>query len=237
MQNYVDKYLGDNKQSKFDAYLEKTRQKYVLRSANLRSHKHILDIGGGVSTYFAFIKNWDTYTIIEPVEQFSKYLKEFYDDYQIEMICDRFENTRLKQDYDFIVVSSVLHLVEDVDKFLTTLHDVCNYKTIIYINVPNKVSFHRLLGEKMGMLYSMSSLSSRDVEFSHKHTFDRKRLWECLSRNGFNVIVQGSYLIKPFDEEKMSQIVDEDVVDGLEKMISYFPDMGCEIYAEAKSIG
>lgn len=236
MQSYVNKYLGKNQQSKFDTYLESIRRERVLKSINVRPHKHILDIGSGIATYFAHIRDWDSYTIVEPIKQFSDHLKKYYDNYDINIACDKFENTNLDKDFDFVIVSSVLHLVENPDIFLTALHNICNYKTIVHINVPNMVSFHRLLGGCMGIIDSIDSLSEKDMEFSHKTMFDKESLLEILSCNGFNILTQGSYLIKPFDDEKMSLIVDKELIVGLEKMISYFPNMGCEIYAEAKAI-
>jgi hypothetical protein len=135
-----------------------------------------------------------------------------------------------------IILSSILHIVEDVDIFLTKVKEFCHQDTIIYINTPNSISIHRILGFYLGLLKDLNELSENDVKFNHKRTFNIKTLEETASKY-FKVLDKGSYLFKPFADAQMNLILkdNENILLGLTKICEHFKNLGCEIWIEAKA--
>jgi hypothetical protein len=60
-----------------------------------------------------------------------------------------------------------------------------------------------------------------------------------VEENGFRILSYGTYFIKPFTNQQMEaimaqNIVDKDIIKGLERMVRYMPDLGSEMYVEVK---
>lgn len=233
---YYEKFLQGC--SPFDLELEAIRANYVYNTVFFHPHKHILDIGSGPYAGFLKFNGWETYTVVEPIPEFCDILtSNAIGKPGIKIINSTLEEAGLpNKTYDCVLLSSVLHLVKDDVAFLNIVHDVCSEKNIVHVNTPNKQSLHRILGQYMGILPSLESLTKKDLEFGHYHVYSKVELKNLLTSCGFDVRQAGSYLLKPFDDEKMSIIADRQVVRGLEKIIFKLPDYGCEIFVEAKAI-
>ena len=105
---------------------------------------------------------------------------------------------------------------------------------IVHINVPNDNSFHALLGRAIGI--QQSELAK---DFEQKWCFGMRSLCDLLIQDGFSVRKKWTNFIKPFSHAQMQTLMQQRVIDnavlcGLEKMTQYLPDMGCEIFLEAK---
>ena len=69
--------------------------------------------------------------------------------------------------------------------------------------------------------------------------FDMEKLSKVLRQNGFEIISNGSYFLKPFTHNQMeqllsSEIFDSRVIEGLNKMTKYLPEFGSEIFVNCK---
>jgi hypothetical protein len=111
--------------------------------------------------------------------------------------------------------------------------------TIVYINVPNAKSFHRLLALESGLIDSIYQKSNNQIKFQQSHTYDINTLEILVKKSGFSIIESGSYFIKPFTHNQMRKlldcsIVDEKILDGLDRMIKYCPGLGSEIFVTCK---
>jgi len=235
---YLEKFL--NGPTPFDLELEMIRAQYVQKTISFHSHKHILDVGSGPCAGFLKFDGWETYTVVEPIKEFCEILSDssLRQKNKVVIVNSTLENAILPQKhYDCVILSSVLHLVKNDIVFLDKIHDICAEKNIVHINVPNKLSIHRILGLRMGILQSLDLLGDKDREYGHYHIYSIKELRDLLMSCGFDIRQTGSYLIKPFDEEKMSEIIDRMIVRGLEKLVEDFKGYGCELYVEAKAIG
>jgi hypothetical protein len=222
---------------KFDQFLERVRFNQVRKTVELHKHDHILDIGSGPYASFLELQGWKTYTIVEPIEEFCDILMSSSLGMKGVTIINRtFEDTVFEKTYDCIILSSVLHMVNDDFAILNKIRFLCDERNIVHINVPNRYSMHRLLGVYMGVLSDISSLSKKDIKYGHKRIYNNADLLDLVSSAGFDVRFYKTYMIKPLNEEKMSNIADERVLLGLEKMIDWFPENGCEIMLEARAI-
>ena len=106
---------------------------------------------------------------------------------------------------------------------------------MIHTNVPNARSMHRLLAEKSGFIQDIYSLTGRNEQFQQHRVFDLETLSLLIQLAGGEIMDRGSYFVKPFTHEQMMKcldngIISEAVMEGMNKMIEYMPELGSEIY-------
>ncbi|MEM2130214.1 MAG: methyltransferase domain-containing protein [Candidatus Bathyarchaeia archaeon] len=244
--DYTQKYINARKKRiSFELILDGIRRKYVLKSLNEYNHHHILEIGCGMDPLFLYCTDYKTYTIVEPSVALVKNAKKFArNKHNITIIHGFMEEVYSKlietrHGFDFIILSSILHEVPDPNKLLQAVYQICGMETVVHINVPNAYSFHRILAYEMGLISNIFEKSETDIKFQRHTNFDKQLLFKILEENGFQIITYGNYLVKPFSNEQMEKILEQkilskDVIDGLERMVKYLPDMGCEIFVNAK---
>ena len=182
-------------------------------------------------------------TVIDPCSEFINDAKKLAAGNQrVQCILVFFEDqiALLKnQQYDFIILTSLLHEVENPSDFLIKLKNICNPNTVVHINVPNACSFHRLLAKEMGLIQEVFYKSDRQIMLQQQIMFSMESLSELLHQTGIKTLEQGTYFIKPFTHDQLyrmlsSGIIDEKVLDGLYQMDKYLPDYGSEIYINCK---
>ena len=69
--------------------------------------------------------------------------------------------------------------------------------------------------------------------------FNLDSLEELVGSVGFEVLDKGSYFVKPFTHGQMKSVLDNNIIDvnilnGLNKMIKYMPDLGSEIFVDVR---
>lgn len=242
IQDYETKY----QEEPCEKYQVKYRREKILELMLPCKHETVLEIGCGMEPLFEYVKDYKQMVIVEPGDTFiinaENRAKEsgsnvdciqgFFEEKteQIRKVCNS---------YDFIVLSSLLHEVEEPEKLLKAIYDVCSYETIVHINVPNANSLHRLLAKEMGLIQDVHELSSLQKTMQRNRVYDLNSLCEFVSICGFEVLQKGTYFPKVLSAaqmEKMLQqgIVKEDIFDGLSKMIKYIPKFGSEIYVQVR---
>lgn len=143
--------------------------------------------------------------------------------------------------FDFIILSSLLHEVINPLQFLMQLMSILKNDTILHINVPNAMSFHLLWAYKSNLLKNLGDLTPSAKSFQRHSTFTLESLINMVknialhSNQKIKILQSGSYFIKPFNHPKMQQCLDLNIIDsnllsGLEKMIEYLPHFGAEIF-------
>lgn len=241
-EKYSDHYSVGN--FKFEPVLVKARRKKILESIGKHSHRNILEIGCGMEPFFKFIDDYEKFVIVEPSPDFCanaeklasgnarvKVLQGFFEEREAEL--------KALMPYDFIIFSSLIHEVPDPAGFLKQIHSLCNADTVVHINVPNMYSFHRLLAVEMGLIKDIHEKSGLDKKFQRTGNFDMESLVRSAEDAGFKIIEKGTYFIKTLTntqyEEAVSQkIIDENIFEGLEKMVKYMPELGAEMYVDVK---
>lgn len=232
-------------------YLVKYRRKKVLELLSLHEHKHILEVGCGMDSLANHVEEYESFTIVEPGEHFinenkkklkypekTRFVKGFIEE-QVTKLIDR--------KYDFIVISGLLHEIENPEKLLLEISTLCEKnKTIVHINVPNANSIHRILAYESGLLPKVTSYSEANIEFEQHNIFDMENLQNMISTSvpagqNIEVVEKGSYFIKPFSHKQMQdcldkEIISEDVIDGFDRLSKYLPDYGAEIFIDYKIV-
>lgn len=219
-------------------YQVKYRQKNVAKSLEKYSHDSILEVGCAMDSQGNYIGDMIEYTIVEPSHEFMEKAKRDLEGKNVRYVEGLFEDCvgeLCKKDYDFIIIGSLLHELEDPAAFLESVKRICGRETVVHVNVPNAKSVHRLLAEKCSFIEDIYSLSDRNEQFQQHRVFDLDTLSHLILQTGGIILDNGSYFIKPFTHGQMMRclqdgIISEDVVEGLDKMIEYMPELGSEIY-------
>jgi 2-polyprenyl-3-methyl-5-hydroxy-6-metoxy-1,4-benzoquinol methylase len=239
----ITQYIKEYKSHNFEEIQVKYRRKKILERISLYSHKNILEIGCGFEPIFKYIDDFDTMTIVEPGMEFVENVKNISKgDSRIKCIYGFFEDVVFElslHSYDFIIVSGLLHELENIDKFLEALKIVISAKTVVHVNVPNAYSLHRILAEEMGLIKDVFQKSETQIKLQQFSTFSINSLKGLLEGKQFKIIESGSYFVKPFTHQQMynilvSDIIDMNVLDGLYKLTKYLPEYGSEIFVDCK---
>lgn len=236
--DYSNKYQNEP----FEDTLVKIRKKMVIAQCNKYKHGNILEIGCGLSPFFLDFKDYNKMVIVDPSYSFIENAKKnaFSSNSKVDFINGFFENeietiNKKKIHYDFIILSSVLHEIDNPHNMLSAIKKICSDDTVVHINVPNAYSLHRLIAYEIGIIDDIHEKSSQMKKMQRQRTYDLTLLKNEVEAAGFNIIDSGSYFIKPFTHEQMQKnldygIINSDVIKGLNKAIKYLPEFGAEIY-------
>jgi 2-polyprenyl-3-methyl-5-hydroxy-6-metoxy-1,4-benzoquinol methylase len=159
------------------------------------------------------------------------------------LLNDYFERTieeiqSMGIEFDYVVCSSLLHELDEPDKLLKAIYELCSEQTIVNIIVPNAKSVHRLLAHCMGMIPDIYCKSEMQTIMQQSDVvYDTDSLGERCRKNGFKVIDSGSFFVKFFSHKQMQAcldngIFDETLLEGLDKLVEYMPEYGSEIWVE-----
>lgn len=244
LDDYARKYSAQYEQETFETILIEVRRRQVLESLDRYSHEHVLEVGCGLEPFFVHYSGFKKWTVIEPSSTFAEHARSLSGNSDcVTVIEERMERAAAKlkpSKFDMMICSSLLHEVEDPQALLAAIRSLCQATTVVHFNVPNVYSFHRLLAQESGLIKDIFEQSEMEGRFQRHTRFDMDRLLAMLRRAGFEVLASGTYFIKPFSHGQMDAVLeagiaDQAVVRGLEKMIKYMPDMGCELYAEVRA--
>lgn len=240
---YSARYIEQYSTGGFETILVAIRREQVLKFLRGCAHRRVVEIGCGLEPLFAFWSEFDAMTIVEPSADFvAAAEKRAAGDRRIVMLNAYLEDVSAevaRSKPDAVVVSSLLHEVPDAGRLLQSVAAICAPETIVHFNVPNVRSFHRLLALEMGVIADLFEQSDMEKRF-HRHTrYDREKFETALRNGGFEILESGTYFVKPFTHAQMEAIlatgaVDLRVIEGLNKMTKYLPDLGCEMYANVR---
>lgn len=241
--DYSARYIEQYAEAGFETILVGIRREQVLSFLRRSRARRVLEVGCGLEPLFLFWSDFDAMTIVEPSEEFVAAARErAAGDARIDVRAAYLEDVTgelAARRHDAVVVSSLLHEVPDPARLLASVRALCGPETDVHFNVPNVRSFHRLLALEMGLISDVFEQSETEKRF-HRHTrFDAERLGRMLTAGGFRIVESGTYFVKPFTHAQMEALlrsgtVDMRLIDGLQRMTRYLPDMGCELFANVR---
>ena len=239
LEDYEEKY-NDKDHYDFEKFQIEFRRRNTLTLLNKNIHGSLLEIGCGMEPLFSYLDDYTSYTVVEPSDKFYNVAKELAaDDKRISLFHDYIENIIVDKKYDFIIVSNLLHEIENPAIVLDAIKKLCHTNSVVYINVPNAKSFHRLLALEAGIISSIYNKSDNQIKFQQTHTYNITTLQSLVMSAGYAVVESGSYFVKPFTHSQMRMllahdVISTDVLEGLENMIKHCPDLGSEIFLTCK---
>jgi len=200
--------------------------------------RRILEVGCGLDPLFNHYLTFDRCTVIEPAERFFENARaQAQGRTDVQVIRGTLEEKLpelAEGEYDFIVLSSLLHEIADPVPLLDAAATLCSPPTIVHVNVPNAYSVHRLLAVAMGVIGDVHARSSVQVQMQQSHTFDVAELRTLVQSRGFRVVEEGTFFIKPFTHAQMASLqrsgfLTESMLEGFYRLSPQFPDQGSEI--------
>lgn len=243
MSRNIEKYTNQYLAHDFEETQVIYRRKKVLEIVNQYEPKNILEIGCGMDSIFNYYKKYNNFVIVEPSKVFCDKVKKSPNyNSKIEIVQDFLENkieNFNNNDFDFIILSGLLHEVTAPNTLLEAVFKICKKNTIVHINVPNYRAFHMLWAYESGLIPKLGDLSENAKLLQQNTTFDMEKLKKMAIASGFDIIGQGSYFIKPFNHSKMkscltNDIINEKLLNGLYKMTKYMPELGSEIFVNVR---
>ncbi len=237
----IEKYSHDYLDEPFEEIMVKYRRKKVLEILDRYKPENVLEIGCGVDSIVNYYKNYQNFVIVEPSSYFVKKIRQS-DFKNLTIINDFVENKidELKKfDFDFVLISALLHEIISPDDLIEKVKQLLNKDTILHINVPNSQSFHLLWAYESGLIPKLGNLTDLAKKLQQNTTFNLDELSEFLSKHDLEILDKGSYFIKPFNHLKMAKLmklnfIDDKLLDGLYKMVEYMPNNGAEIFVNCK---
>lgn len=135
----------------------------------------------------------------------------------------------LQMRFDYIIMGSLLHEVDDPQKLLGAVKSVCNKDTVVHINVSNASYIHRLLAKAMGIIADVHERSELQKTMQRRCAYDLGELKEEVRKAGFRIIETGGEFVKFFTHEQMQRMLDEEIIDmrmldGMYALGEIFPE-------------
>lgn len=197
----IERYTKDyiHSDNDFEAVMVHYRRQKVLEILHHYKPKRILEIGCGVQASFDFYQEYEKFVVVEPSKEFCKMISSSkHKNAKVSIINDFLENqipTLEKQEFDFILLSSLLHELNSPLDFLKSLRKLCGEDTILHINVPNNKSFHLLWAYEAGLIKHIGQLTSTAVKMQQNSAFDAQSLAQIVQKAGFDINGGGGNLL------------------------------------------
>ncbi len=227
----------------FEAIQSSYRRRVVLQQVAVLQPASILEVGCGLRPLFIDLDPSIFAAVVEPSPEFACNARELAgtrDEVVVEQgFLEQLPGELRPGGFDLLVLSSVLHEVDEPRQLLQALRSHCHAGSVVHVNVPNARSLHRLLAVEMGLIDSPFELSATQKQMQQHSTFDLESLADLLRQEGFHVESTGSYFIKPFTHAQMQELCDtglltEAHLEGLFRLSERMPGFGSEIYINAR---
>jgi len=222
----------------FENKLRKFRMDHLVQFIKSVKSNSILEIGCGNDPLFGYYDQFDKMDIVEPGNLFFENTKnKINGDPRISISNSTIEDAvkQLNNSYDIIVIGGFLHEIDNPEEVLSLIKRIAAEETIVITFVPNADSFHRILALESGLIKTNYEFSENDKKFGRRTVFNMNSFSELFENEGFSILKVDTYFIKPFSHEQMKlDVFTEEILEGLNKMTNYIPNMGCEIFLAAK---
>ena len=237
--SYERVYAG----SGFEPVQARMRKRKLLDVLGAWQPRRVLEIGCGSDALFNHYRDFDRFCVVEPGAAFAQQAQDQAgDDARVRIVHAFMEDAGKALEaerFDAIVLSGLLHEVPHCEPLLASVARLCQAGTRIHVNVPNARSLHRLLAREMGLIDALQAISPRQRQLQQQRTFDLDSLVGLCEGAGFEVLERGSYFIKPFTHDQMSELqrvgmLDERMLAGLYGLERELPGFGSEIFVHLR---
>jgi 2-polyprenyl-3-methyl-5-hydroxy-6-metoxy-1,4-benzoquinol methylase len=215
------------------------RRLKVLAEISRYAPRRLLEVGCGHLPLHKDLSGMHI-TVVEPAAEFARnarYTAAAGADVNVIEACLEAVSPP-EEPFDMVVVSCLLHEVDDPQALLAAVRRMCGSDTVIHLNVPNARSLHRLLAVAMGLIERPDAHSQTQATMQQRAIYHLASLEDELSAAGFVVREHGSLFVKPFTHAQMQQLVDQKfmtptMLDGLDRLAETLPELGSEIWVNA----
>jgi 2-polyprenyl-3-methyl-5-hydroxy-6-metoxy-1,4-benzoquinol methylase len=156
--------------------------------------------------------------------------------------CGLIEEFEPRERYDSVFASHILEHFVDVPRVLEMIGRALKPEGHLLVAVPNARAASRQLARHMGIIKDLYELTPNDHRGGHRRVYDGVLLARELESAGFEIVVQGGVMFKPFADFQMDKLIEVGVVgpeqvDGLFRLGRDYPDLCADVYAIARYRG
>ena len=206
MNRDLDDYLFHFNQLPFERTQERFRKRKMLEL--LSHHKHqvgkLLEVGPGLNPLFPMTKTSESGVVLEPISEIYDQLKHLYmENSKFVILNHRLEDyiaENPKNKFDTIILSSVLHEIPNPENMLELIYKILEVEGTLFVVVPNNQSLHRLIGEKMGKIKSLTELTDTEKLMQQSTSYSPQHLVNQLKSHGFEIKEVITSFIKPLPQ-------------------------------------
>jgi SAM-dependent methyltransferase len=236
----IVEYTAAYRRLAFEPIQAAYRRKRVLAEIERHQPARLLEVGCGHAPLFTDLRNM-LVTVVEPSPVFAENARQQSRQRTDVRVVQAFieDVPPLPDPMDMIIVSCLLHEVDDPQALLRAVRRLCSTETVVHVNVPNARSLHRLLAVAMGLISAPAEISETQRTMQQRATYDRDTLHAELERAGFAVQDGGSLFVKPFTHAQMQRLVEQQfltpaMLDGFDRLVEFLPELGSELWVNAK---
>lgn len=239
IEKYEREFIEDYENGDFERYLTTYRKKKIVNLVKKYKADNFLEIGCGMEPFFLVFENYKNMYVVEPGRRMATHASDLTEGRTNIKIINGFVEECVEYlksfSYDFILLVGLIHEVEDADLLLESLYSLCSSDTKILVTTGNPCSFHLTLAYEAGIISEIGSLTDRAKKYQRNRVFSMDGMKELVKKHGFMIHEEGGYYIKPFSHYQMKQmvdlhIIDEKVLDGLDNIAKYMPELCAENY-------
>lgn len=172
------------------------------------------------------VNDFEKITVIEGSKML---LDEIENAKNLTKIHGLFEEVNIDETFDTIIADHIFEHVDDPDILLKKVKTWMKKESRLIIGVPNANSFHRILGEKLGMLNSRYDLNERDHKLGHQRVFDISSLEKLVENCGFKTLTKGGLLFKPLSFKQLETLFSVEQLEALFEMGEIFHENAAEL--------
>jgi SAM-dependent methyltransferase len=204
-----ERYLTDFKNLSFERIQESYRLKRLIEliPSNLNESSHVLEVGPGINPVFLHIQSEVNFDVIEPIKEFYHKNLDLIQNPKIVKIwnqtIEEFINENAQKKFDLVILSSVLHELENSKTVLLQLYNLIKKNGHVIIVVPNNKSVHRLISNDKNSHNDLNQLTNTEIQMQQTTSFSPKSLKQLLTESGFNDISVVTSFIKPMPHQSM----------------------------------
>jgi trans-aconitate methyltransferase len=143
---------------------------------------------------------------------------------QHRIVCSLFEEYVPNEQADTIVAARIMEHVDDPQGLYQRMKSWISPGASLIVQVPNALSFHRLLGVKLGLMSDPHDLNERDHMLGHRRIYDHVMLEKELRDAGWKVQAFKGCFFKLLSNQQMDDWLSPEVMNGLDALGADFPD-------------
>ena len=159
-------------------------------------------------------------TVVEGARYNVEYAKAKYGD-RLNIIEALFEEFETIERYNSIIMSCIIEHVIDPALVLHRAASWLADNGVIILVVPNRLSLHRRVGFRCGLLKSMDELSEQDLSVGHRRLYTVDTLAQEIADAGLYTPSIDGIFLKPLSSEQM--------IDWPDSLLNAFDEMEAEL--------
>ena len=172
-------------------------------------------------------------TVVEPSATFCQAVGRRLGS-RVRLVNAFLEQLQTDQQYDVIVLASLLHHLDDPVAFLRHARQLLKPGGMVLATVPNMTSLHRRVGVKAGLIKDVTDTTERNTRFQQPGRFVKATLDDVFRKAGYEIVESYGFMLKPFSNAQMESLnLEPGIIDALFEIGKEFPDLATHLFVRA----